>query len=233
MTIAEYEDLTGITVPASKTVLYEAKIAKTQAILESLLGYSLDPSVASENEYVEQGISPTECPCDTPTTLNPAEAVLFAYRLFPYNKKDSILSIDPAISINTVKLVRNGVTFKTIDDYHAISKRGLIKYLEQIDCWCTCCDDCDGVQLAVDAVWFGAEVNYNDPILPADLLGVWADMVSYYADSKVQEGIKSETLGSHSYTKFDNKSPESNYVNESIIRKYCGPNGLWARVITI
>ena len=233
MTISEYEILTGTTVPLSKETLVEAQIARTQAILESLLGYSLDPSTASLNEYTELGISPTDCPCETPDTLNPAEPVLFAYRLFPYNKDDTILSIDPALSINSVKLVRNGVTFLTIDDYHAISKNGYIKFLEQNYCWCTCCNDCEGVQLAVDAVWLGAEVDYNIPSLPADLQGVWADMITHYSDPKAKEGIKSETLGSHSYTRFDNGKPEENLINQSIIKKYSGPNGLWARIITI
>lgn len=231
MDISLYETLTGISVPSSKITLVEAQISKSQAILETLIGYSLDPSIASENEYTELGISQVECPCEIPETLNPAEPVLFAYRLFPYNKHDSILSIDPAISINSVKLVRNGVTFKTIDNYLAISKGGFIKYLQQIDCWCNCCGDCDGVQLAVDAVWLGAEVDYNDQNLPNDLLTVWADMAKYYSDTN--SNIKSETLGSHSYTKFNDDKPEVNLTNQAIIKKYVGPNGLWAKTITL
>jgi hypothetical protein len=231
MTLAEYEILTGVTVPIANQTRVTAQIAKTQAILESLLGYSLDPSIASENQYDELGISPTECPCDTPTTLNPAEPVQFAYRLFPYNKKDSILSIDPAFSINQVKLVRNGITFKTIDDWHGILKNGLIKYLQQNLCWCSCCDLCEGVQLAVDAVWLGAEVDYNNVELPVDLQGVWAEMITYYSCPKTN--IKSETLGSHSYTKFQDEKPEMISINQSIIKKYAGPNGLLARTITI
>ena len=231
MTLAEYETLTGITVPVASQARVTAQIARTQAILESILGYSLDPAIASDNQYDELGISTTDCPCETPTDLNPAEPVQFAYRLFPYNTKDSILSIDPALSINQVKLVRNGITFKTIDDWHGISKNGFIKYLQQIECWCSCCQDCEAVQLAVDAVWIGAEVDYNDVVLPADLQGVWADMITYYSCPKTN--IKSETLGSHSYTRFADEKPETVLFNQSIIKKYVGPNGLWARIITI
>lgn len=231
MDISTYEQLTGLVVSATDEAKILAQIDRTQSILEGLLGFSIDPTIASENQYVETGKTKTDCPCDTPDDLDPADQVISAYRLFPYNKDDHYLVIDPATVINAVKLVRNGVTFKTIDDFRANYKNGYIKYLEQIKCWCTCNDYCDQVQLAVDASWLGSDIDYNEIPLPNDLLRVWADMVNFYSDPK--NNIKSETLGTHSYTKFTNDPPEMLLVNISTIKKYAGPNGSIYKTITI
>lgn len=231
MDLATYQLLSGITVASGDIIRTTAQIAKTQAIIESLLGFSLDPSEAAQNQYSEIGKTKDDCPCDTPADLDAPDVVINAYRLFPYNKDDRYFKIDPALSVNAVKLVRNNVTFKTIEDYRAEYKNGYIKFLEQIKCWCSCIDDCSQIQLAVDASWLGAEFDYLENTLPDDLLMIWTDMITYYSDSK--NNIKSETLGSHSYTKFGNYPPETLDVNIAILKRYSGPNGLLSKTITI
>ena len=66
MDINEYESLTGITVATSQEALITATITKTQSILESILGYTLDESKVDINQYTELGKTPSECPnaCD-------------------------------------------------------------------------------------------------------------------------------------------------------------------------
>lgn len=232
MDLSTYEELTGLTVETTDETRVIAQIDRTQSILEALLGYSLDTSIAGENRYSEIGKTKEECDCDTPDEedLDAPDAVVSAYRLFPYNKHDHYLSIDPATSVNAVKLVRNGITFKTIDDFKVNYRQGFIKFIEQIRCWCLY-DYCSQVQLAVDAVWMGSEIDYNISPLPNDLLNIWADMVTFYSDPKWN--IKSETLGTHSYSKFTTDPPEILLINLSILKKYAGPNGTINKTITI
>jgi hypothetical protein len=230
MTIAQYQTLTGITVPASQVAYVEAQIRRTQRILEEMLGYTLDETLVDENQYTETGKTSSECPCPQSVgTLLAPDAVVYAYRLFPYNAKDTFLSIDPATVIHKVKLVKDSVTYRTLDadEYRGQVNRGLIKYLEQIECWCSCNCDCDGMQLAVDADWVWAD----EDDIPEALLDVWADMVTTYSDPK--DGIKSETLGSHSYTRFDQEKPEYQSHNLSVIKRFAGPLGSVKRTPTI
>ena len=216
MDISKYIELTGIT-PSNETLTL-AQIGHTQRILENLLGYTLESDNRLDNEYTEIGKTKTDCPCPDidMDNLDDPDDVEYAYRLFPYNKSDDYLSIDPATAVHKVKLVNEGVTFKTLEDYEyrAELKKGLIKYLEQYDCWCKCLTDCYCVQLAVDANWavVGDDLNY-----------VWADMVTFYSDLK--KDIKSQTLGTHRYDKFDNTPPERTKSNTAILMKYAGPNG--------
>lgn len=230
MDIAKYEELTGTTVPAAKQTFFLAQIKRTQRILESMLGFTLDSALFNDNEYIELGKTKTECPCpDDNLELDPADDVVFAYRLFPYNQKDAYLAIDPATSIHKVKLVKDGVTYRTLDadEYRGEVKQGLIKFLQQIRCWCTnlTCG-CSQMQLAVDATWV-----WDEGEIPDDLMQIWADMVTAYTDMKAN--IKSETLGSHSYTKFDNSYPEDYPENIAVITKYAGPHASLRRTITL
>jgi len=228
MDIALYQTLSGITVSSSQLARVTAAIARTQAILETMLGYSLDPLIALENQYNESGISSVEC--DDDSALDPADAVETAYRIFPYNRHDKYLNIDPATSINKVKLIRNNITVLVIDDFRVDYKNGLIKYLRQEKCFYRCNNECCNVQLAVDAVWFGAN-DYGTQELPDDLLYLWSDMVTFYADPK--RNIRSETLGTHSYSKFNDDTPEMQSYNLAVIKKYAGPNGSIAKTITV
>lgn len=231
MDIAKYEELTGITVPASQQTYVTAIIRRTQRVLENLLGFTLDPDLYDQNQYTELGKTTSECPCPAEDMdLDPADPVIFAYRLYPYNEKDKFLSIDPATEIHAVKLVKDGVTYRTIEphEYRGQVKQGLIKFLEQIKCFCSfsCECSCSQMQLAVDATWVWAEDE-----IPEDLLDIWADMVTAYSDPKYD--IKSETLGPHSYTRFDNTYPEQDPDNLAVIKKYAGPLGSVKRTITL
>lgn len=223
MNITEYQELSGINVASKDVDRVTATISKTQKILEGMLGYSLD--TRDTNEYDEIGKTITECPCDINlNNLSAPDSVEFAYRLFTYREDDKYLSIDPATVIYAVKLVKDGVTVKTLDsdDYRAHFKNGLIKFIERRKLWCDV--ECEFVQLAVDAEWAFEEV-------PDDLLYIWADMITYYSD--LNKDIKSQVLGTHSYTKFDNREPENKSQNLSVIKKYAGPNGSLNRTVTV
>jgi hypothetical protein len=238
MTISEYEAITGLTV--TNEALTTAQIARTQRMLETMLGYTLDVELFDTNQYTEIGKTASECPCPDVDVdaLDAPDEVVGAYRIYAYNSKDSFIGIDPASEIHKVKLVKDGITFKTFeeDEYLKVSKHGFIKYLQECDncCWCTCTFECYCTQLAVDADWLWPED------LPADLLDVWAEMVTFYSDPK--KDIQSEKLGSHSYTKYYENAkgkptaiprPEMQDYNLSILKKYAGPNGSLYQTITI
>jgi len=228
MKIETYETLTGKTV--TDEALYNAMIKKTRLQLETMLGYSLLAKDILHNHYEELGKVQNECICDIDGTLNDPDDVVAAYRLFNYNKHDEFILVDPFIRLHAVKLVHikmgedpSGVTLKTFtDDEIRVHKKGNItKYIQNCEtCECLCkCNSC--VQLAVDADWF-----YED-CLPDDLNMVWADMITIEADQS--KDIKSETLGTHSYTKFD--KPRGVDVSTSVLNKYAGPNGSLYRTI--
>lgn len=153
-------------------------------------------------------------------------------RIFPYHKHDNYLLIDPASSITTVRLIRGDEEIEVLeldDDYHIYEKNGYIKYLTRCydDRWCICRDYCRScAQLEVTGVWLWPEDG-----IPEDLLYVWADMVTYNGDCK--NNIKSETLGTHSYTKFSREDPLTETNNQAIILKYAGGNGSIIRNITL
>lgn len=229
MNLAEYQTLTGITVPSTQTAKVTATIARTQAMLETLLGFTLDPDKVNENLYIELGKTSQECFCPSVNleNLQPADEVVKAYRLYRFNDLDKYFHIDPFTKVHAVKLVflkegttDNGITLKTFDwnEVRLQMKQGFGKFIEHCnDCLCSCsCTDC--VQLAVDADWLWP----SD--IPDDLLYVWADMITYYSDDKKKE-IKSESIDTHSYTRFDNKPPETDANNLAVIRKYAGPYG--------
>lgn len=228
MDLETYIELTGLT-PANETQL-QAMLTKSQSILESLLGFTLDPSKVEQNLYNESGKSPNECSCSSVASeslLDPDE-VVFAYRLYDYNDKDVVLRLDPFEEVYKVKLVKDDVTIRTLDsdEYRVIyGKDGLARSIEVCKtCFCTC--DCSGcVQLAVDAKWLWSEE------LPADLQYVWADMATYYADNK--RDIKSQTVGPHSWTKFANTPPQDLEANIAILKRYGGPNGSLNRIPVI
>lgn len=229
MNLTDYQSITGIDVADSGRIT--AQINRVQYMLENLLGYTFDPELVTENLYNELGKTQQECSClnvDTENLDDPDE-VVGAYRLYDYNDKDQFLHLDPFTAIHAVKLVKNNVTIRTFEtrEYSIrYGKGGVAKYLDVNcnNCFCVCkCTDC--VQLAVDADWL-----YTDD-LPNDLLSVWADMVTFYGDQR--NGIKSESLDTHSYTKFDRTAPETESMNLTILRKYAGPYGSVSRNPTV
>lgn len=242
MNITKYQELTGTTVPSSSQSSYIAQIKRARTMLENMLGYTLDKNQTSTNHYDELGKTPSDfiIPDSTDDLLAP-DSYTVGYRLFPYNTADKYIPIDPCTAIYSVKLVYtrqggapNGITVKTfdIDEYGlSMSEGNIYKYIQKIDpCWWTwwntCgCSDFENFQVAVDAEWLFYDC------LPSELQYLWADMVTYLADCK--KDIKSESLGSHSYTKFDQKSPELLPLNQRIINKYAGPYGAVNQVPTL
>lgn len=231
MNLKTFEELTGTTVSTAKVAFYKAQIRRTKSMLETMLGFTLCPNGSYENLYKELGKSQLECACPGVNIQNllPADDVVDSYRLYPYNKDDQYFAVDPFIKLNKVKLVYvkpgaepNGVTLKTFDEDEIRVQMGrgtFSKYIEHCKtCLCSCdCQDC--VQLAVDAEW--AWDSIKD--IPEDLLYVWVDMISYYSDKK--NNIKSESIDTHSYTKFEKVAPETEPSNLAIIKRYAGPYG--------
>lgn len=230
MTLDEYEELTGTSVASSQRRAFSAQLVRTQRRLEHLLGFTLDPDQVTENLYTETGKTQSESVCSDidDADLLPADAVVGAYRIFPYNADDRFLHVDPFSTVHAVKLISGDVTVRTFDSDEYVAQRkqgGWGKYLAVPGHWwlCRCQRNC--VQLAVDADWLWDKDGDHDG-LPEDLLDVWADMASSHADDK--RNIKSESIGAHSYTKFDSKPPEKE--NASILKKYAGPNGAVSRM---
>ncbi len=232
MDLDKYQELAGVTVAEARQVLVTATIGRTQSILESMLGFTLTPEDVSDNQYAELGKTATDCPCPDTVDVDDlldADAVDFAYRLFNYNIKDKLLSIDPCTDVEAVKLVKDGITFYTLDsdDYIVHYKNGIAKYIELCDRCFSCAVSCECTQMAVDATWVWDDADD----IPNDLLYVWSDMVTYYSDPKL--GVRKETLGPHSYTIDEVEVPEAIKTNLAVIKKYSGPNGSLHRVFTV
>lgn len=236
MNLAKYTELTGITVAAGDQVLVTAQINRTKAMLETMLGFTLSSSKVTENLYNELGKTQLECACpviNTDDLLDPDD-IEGAYRMYSYNPNDIYFHVDPFITLHKVKLVfvrqgedDQGITLKTFDSDQIrvdLGREGLSKYIEHCrDCLCSCgCTDC--VQLAVDADWM-----FED-CLPKDLQYVWADMITYNVDCK--KDVKSETITTHAYTKFDRVLPEMMPQNFAVIQRYAGPYGSVTRMLT-
>lgn len=230
MDLAKYQELTGITVKSSQTNLVEAQIRRTQRVLETLLGFTLDPDKAGENLYNEQGKAPTECACSNvdAESLQDPDPLQGAYRMYSYDSKDRYFHVDPFCTVYSVKLVVDGVTIKTFepDEYRVhYGRDGMAKYIENCQyklCACTCAD-C--VQLAVEANWLWQDAGD----LPEDLLDVWSDMITYNVDCK--KNIRSETIGPHTYTKFDKEDPVTFKANLAVLKRYAGPYGAVTKVL--
>lgn len=234
MDLTTYQTLTGIT--ADNPTRTTAEIARTQTMLESLLGYTLNTSLVNTNLYNELGKTDSECSCpvDDLDSLLAPDAVVTAYRLFDYNITDKFWHVDPFTKINSVKLVYvkqgaspNGVTVKTFADTDirsVMSKDSWSKYIEYTPSEYYLCKHDHHIQLAVDAVW-------QFTTIPTELKYVWCDMITYYANDSAD--IKSESILTHSYTKGDTTPPEYRARNKSIIAHYAGPRGAGVRTHTL
>lgn len=232
MNLASYKTLTGLNVKTSDEAFVTANITKAQLKLEAILGYTLDPTKVSTNEYEELGISPNECSCSIVDTsnLNDPDAVEEAYRLYRYNPLDKYLHIDPCSAVYEVKLVNiqkgtsdtTGITVKKfdIDDLRLQYANGMYRYIQEIvSCGFKMCNN-ENVQLAVDADWLWQSAND----IPSDILYIWADMVTYYGDRN--RYIKSESITDHSYSRDALIAPETLPENIKIFQKYNGPKGI-------
>jgi hypothetical protein len=226
MTINEYQTITGTTVASADVTRVTAQITRAQRVLETLIGFTLDPAHVNDNQYDEIGKTAQECPCPLDLNvddLDAPDAVVKAYRTYIFNKRDGYIAIDPASTVHAVKLVKDGVTFRTLDpdEYRVEFVNGFTKYIKRCEDFCFCVtNDCYCTQLAVDATWLWDGTTSD---IPDDLLQIWAEMTTFYSDLK--QNIKSQTLGSHSYTKFDKTPPEKLEHNLAVIKNYAGPNG--------
>lgn len=230
MDLKKYEELTGIVIPPNRQSYYTAQIKRVQVKLETLLGFTLTP----KHIYTELGKSQVECVCpDIPQTesLLPPDEVKGVIRVFPYNYKDKFLSIDPFRDVYNVKLGKvlddkTFITYKTFEHFtEQYMSQGIGKYIEKCQtCFCDCeCKDC--IQLIVDAKWVAL------PDLPDDLMYLWADMVTYYADPT--KDIKSESVDGHSWSKGDITSPEDAKEAILLLQRYAGPYGSVTRMPVI
>lgn len=232
MDIIKYEKLTGLTVAEADKPAITAQIRRTKSKLEAMLGYSLTKKTV--NEYEEKGKNKNDCDfygiindAINDEDLDPADEVIGSYRLFPYDPRDRYFMTDPFIRVHAVKLVAlrvgedpNGITHKTFSEHRVRVEKGgnTSKYIERCPtCLCSCRCDETCLQLAVDADWL------NEDCLPDELMYIWADMVTYYNDCNVD--VKSETLGTHRYEKFDRGVPQELSENVAILKKYAGPHG--------
>ena len=234
MNLTKYQELTGIVVSEADENLVNAQIRRTRGILESMLGFTLDPNKTNTNIYNEVGKVQNEysCPNVDISELLPADDVINAYRLYNYNEFDKYFFIDPFLAVHKVKLAyikpgypdESSITIKTFDNDEVRIQYGrdsVGKFIEKIKKfyfnWLSCNCSSMHVQLAVDADWM-----FQD-CLPEDLLYIWADMITYEVDCK--KDIRSESIEGHSYTKFDRVSPVTESQNLAIIKKYAGPYG--------
>ena len=234
MDLTLYTELTGKTIPESQTAYYQALISRTQAKLESILGWSFTPVAL----YQEKGKTQRDCVCpDIPqSNLLPADEVKGIIKVFPYNWKDKFLHIDPFTQVYAAKLVkvlnnREFITFKTFENFtQQMMANGIGRYIERCKtCYCDCnCKDC--VQLAVDANWLSVPTEDDQP---ADLLYLWCDMIDYYGDPA--RDISSESVDGHSWSKGKDAliAPEATDAALVILKKYAGPFGLVDRIPTL
>lgn len=244
MNLEQYQELTGVTVPASQQGKVNAMIRKTKNMLEDMLGYTLP----TENLYTEigkvqfEGYLPMIGQTDNFLPADEAEGI---YKLFPYNEKDNFIHVDPFTNIYHVKLVKplnNGefVTITDLDNVVAKYERNRIgRFIERYWEWFTwqwyrtylysfTSSSDAGLMIAVDADWIDE--------YPEDIMYVWADMVTYYSDEgvSVTGNIKSESIDGHSYSRQatgqgTDLAPQEQLSAKGTLARYVGPYGAIAR----
>lgn len=172
----------------------------------------------AQEDYYEAIIAKTKSMLENMLGYTLDTQSLASTRYFQYNKNDRYITLDPFETITSIKLMRDAedvFTF-TDDDYRVHTSNGITKSIEPYNLCIknNCC--MEYAQLVVVAEWEWDSI-------PTDLQMLWADMITYYADPSYN--IKSQTLGTHSYTKSDVKAPQDKRENQIIIGKYQGGNG--------
>lgn len=234
-----FTNLTGITLSSSQSTRFDSVAELSGETLEEMLGWPLDP-YGWDDQYIEIGKTTDEwwsCPTVDTSELDPADEVEGNNRLYTWSPVEPYLFIDPAVEIHSVKLVKNGVTYRTFDadEYSLRIQNGrepfgrYIQFCDELHTWMLSLwprpqfvsllasqrrADGDYVQVAVDADW-GFET------LPLTIQKVQADLVSYELDLK--RDLKSETILSHSYTRSTRADPATAYA--ATLKKYVGPRG--------
>jgi hypothetical protein len=234
-----FTNFTGITLSSSQSARFDSLVDLSGQKLEEMLGWPLDPT-DWDDQYLEIGKTKDEwwnCLSVDTSNLDGPDEVIGATRLYTWNPADPYLFIDPAVTINALKLVKNGITYKTFypNEYslRLLNARETYgKYVQFSDALCRWFGpiwnrsgiseligsqhraDGDYVQVAIDADWAFEE-------LPGSLQEVWAEFINYQLDLK--RDIKSESFTSHSYTRNAHADPVEVYAG--VITKYVGPNG--------
>lgn len=223
----DFQALTGYELDDTQASRFDTIAEAVIAELEMLLGWPLDPD-SWDNQYIEIGKSQIEgfCPdADSDAELDSPDAVVGSYRLYTFDQAtDVYLPIDPATAIHAVKMVENNITCKTYEarEYLFKTMNGapqIIKYIGIKKLMCISCARVKGPRtFAIDADWAYEE-------LPADLKKVLADMIAYQMDEK--SDVKSESVVSHSYSKFDRGTPLQ--IHARTLQRYAGPHGTATR----
>lgn len=238
-----FTQLTGITPSASQSTRFDSVAQLSGEALEELLGWPLDPT-SWGNQYLEIGKVKDEwwsCPDVDISDLDPPDAVIGATRLYDWNVNDTYLHIDPATAIHAVKIVRDGITYRTFDTarYSLNLENGTTPYGRYIQLhnelrmWMLALwprpylfygdtQASANVQVAIDADWAFADDDDENSTLPTKLQKTWADLVYYELDVNKRD-LKSETMLSHSYSR--NAHADPTVANAATIAKYVGPHG--------
>lgn len=245
MTIAEYQDLTGLTVSTADEPRVKAAIRKAEVKLGGLLGYSLSkqktwtelgkvqysgftpfPSLPVGEDVIDNLVAPDE------ETGN--------YQLFHFDELNKHLRINPAKEVYRAKIVLpiNRDEFVTIHELDHVTpylnNAGLVVALTRYSTWYTwpwwnslLWNERQSLMVAVDADY----VNVCDANRYPDLAYLLCDMVTYYSDEhySVMGNIRSESIDSHSYSRAstgktpDDAAPEGQLSSKRIIEQYAGP----------
>lgn len=245
MTIAEYQDLTGITVAESDTNRVNAAIRKSEVRLGGLLGYSL----SKQQKWTElgkvryNGLTPfPSLPVSDEVidNLSPADDQTGDIQLFNLDSLDTHIRINPAKEVYRAKIVLpvNRNEFITVYDLENatpyLNEASLVVAISRYYNWFTWTwwnsllwPDRNKLMIAVDADY----VNVCDAKRYPDLAYLLSDMVTYYSDPNysLMGNIRSESIDSHSYTRAstgsnpDSAAPEGQLTSKRIIEKYAGP----------
>lgn len=185
---------------------------------ESISGTSVP---ASREPYVEAMIAKAKLQIEDKIGYSLDSTSSSSTRKYPYNQNDTYLVIDPCTNITSATLYNDSELIHTFttDEYREVYQGACITALHlKSSCALLCTTT---VELRVTATWQFATV-------PADLNMVWADLVTYLIDPA--NNIKSQSLGTHSYTKGSTKSTIESDYSVSVLTKYAGPLGSIARI---
>jgi len=245
MTIAEYQNLTGVTVAESDTNRVKAAIRKSEVKLSGLLGYSLSKQQTwTELGKVQyDGFQPfPSLPVsdEVKDNLSPADDQTGDIQLFNLDSLDTHIRINPAREVYRAKIVLpinrdEFITIYNLDNATPyLNSVGLVTAITRHKSWFTWTwwnslvwTDRSKLMLAVDADY----VNVCDANRYQDLAYLLADMVSYYSDPdySLLGNIRSESIDSHSYSRAptgqtpDTSAPEGQLTSRKVIERYAGP----------
>lgn len=251
MTIAEYQTLTGTTVPDSDVTRITAVIRRCTARLESLLGYSLtrQKSWTELGKLQYNGLVPfPSLPVsdDVLASLTAPDDQTGDLQLFGFDQQDKHIKINPAREVYRAKIVLpiNEDEFVTVYDLENgtpyLNSVGLVTAITRYYSWFSWVG-WDQLLLSARAkLMFAVDAEYIevcDVSRYPELAYLLADMVTYYSDPgySLLGIIRSETIDSHTYTRAlsgafngnlptpEDMAPEGQMSAQRIIAKFAGP----------